>query len=104
MVKENPQKSHYVHPTGLAFALTGGLLYVICATFVALWPSGTISFFSKWFHGIDITEISASTQITLGNFAIGLAGVVVTAYLAGAFYAFAYNKCVAHCKKRGWIY
>ncbi len=104
MVKENVQRPHYVHPTGLAFALTGGLLYVICAAFVALWPRGTISFFSKWFHGINLTEIAATTQITVGNFMIGLAGVVITAYLTGAFYAWTYNKCVAHCIKRGWIY
>lgn len=94
---------HYVHPTGLAFGLTAGLVYALCAAFVALWPTKTLNFFNNWFHGIDLTKILVTPQITLGSFIIGLLEVIVAAYLVGAFYAWAYNKCVAHCKTRGWI-
>ena len=92
---------HYVHPTGLAFGLTGGLVYVLSSAFVALWPTQAINVLSNWVHGIYLTNVAP--QITLGSFIIGLIGVIVAAYLVGAFYAWAYNKCVTHCKKRGWI-
>ncbi len=94
---------HYVHPTGLAFALTAGLVYALCTAVVALWPTKTLNFFSNWFHGIDLSKISVAPQITIGSFIIGLIEVLIAAYAIGAFYAWAYNKCVAHCKKRNWI-
>ncbi len=94
---------HYVHPTGFAFGLTAGLAYALCAALVALWPAQTVNFFSNWFHGIDLTKIYAAPQITPGNFITGLIGVIIAAYLVGAFYAWVYNKCVGHCKKRNWI-
>lgn len=94
---------HHVHPTGLAFGLTAGLVYVLCAALVALWPAQTVNFFSNWFHGIDLTKIYVVPQITFGNFITGFIGAVIAAYLVGAFYAVVYNKCVAHCKQRGWM-
>ena len=94
---------HYVHPTGLAFGMTSGLLYILCSAVVAFWPNGTLNFFGKWFHGIDLTKISVTPQITAGSFITGLVSVIVVAYLVGAFYAWIYNKCVVHCKERRWI-
>lgn len=94
---------HYIHPTGLAFALTAGVVYVVCAILVALWPQQSISFFGSWFHGVDLTKIAVAPQITIVSFVVGLISVIIFAYLVGALYAWAYNTCTDHCKRWGWI-
>jgi len=96
-------KSHYVHPTGAALSVTSGIVYTVCAVFVKLWPSQSIRFFSDWFHGIDLTRIAVIPQITVGNFLRGLIEVLIFAYLAGALYAWLYQKCEEHCKRKKWI-
>ncbi len=94
---------HYAHPTGFALAITSGILYSLCALAVALWPAQTVGFFSSWFHGIDLMQIFVMPRLTFGVFLRGLISVVLGAYVAGALYGFVYNKCVAHCKRMGWI-
>ena len=94
---------HYIHPTGLAFGLTAGIIYSLCAAIVAVWPAQSVSFFSSWFHGIDLTKIAATPDITAGSFAVGLVSIILFAYITGAVYAWAYNACTYHCKKLGWI-
>jgi len=96
------EKSRYVHPTGFAFAITSGITYLVCALFIWLIPSQTMLFFGDWFHGIDLTKI-AGKAITMGAFFRGLISVLLAAYLVGALYAWAYNKCVDHCRRKGWI-
>ncbi len=96
-------KSHYVHPTGFALSITSGIVYVICAVMVGLWPIQTIRFFSDWFHGIDLTMIAKVPAITFGMFVRGLIEVMIFAYLAGALYAWLYQKCETHCKRMKWI-
>ncbi len=96
-------EKHYLHPTGLAAALTGAIIYTLCSLAVWLWPAQSISFFSRWFHGIDLTKIAVTPQITVSGFVLGLIGVIIVLYLVGLIYAWFYNKCVQHCKKRKWI-
>ncbi|GEM_PF-1294674 len=97
------QTVHYVHPTALASSLTFGFFYSVCAVLVKAAPVQTISFFNSWFHGIDLTLVMSTRALTLGNFIIGLISIMVITYGAGALYAFLYNKCVDHCKKKGWM-
>ena len=94
---------HYPHPTGLALAITSGIVYTICAIAIWLWREQTVRFLTTWFHGIDLTKIISDTPITLGVFFIGLIGVMLSAYIFGFIYAWLYNKCTEHCKKKGWI-
>lgn len=94
---------HYAHPTGVALAVTSGVVYIICVIAVTLWPAQAVQFFADWFHAIDLTKLFVIPQITLLKFLRGLIGIMLFAYLAGAVYAWAYNACVAHCKKRRWI-
>jgi len=101
--KTNYVTMHYVHPTGAALAVVTGALYLACAGLVALWPSTTVGFFAGWFHGIDITLIYSPRLEMLGVLR-GFVGIVISAYLAGALFAWSYNKCVDHCKKRGWAW
>ena len=95
-------EKHPVHPTGFAVAITSGIAYVICAAAVALWGTAVVEFFNSWVHGIDLTRIAISSFSWTGFFK-GLVGVVVFTYLAGALYAWVYNKCIVHCERKGWI-
>ncbi|MEK6809520.1 MAG: DUF5676 family membrane protein [Nanoarchaeota archaeon] len=94
---------HYAHPTGFALALTSGVVYSFCALAIRLWPEQTVRFFNDWFHGVDLSTIFTAKFLTFGVFLRGLVEIIIFAYLAGLLYAFIYNKCVAHCKKRSWI-
>lgn len=94
---------HEVHPTGLALGITAGIIYTICAAFVAFLPVQAIRFFSYWFHGIDLVRIATVPNITPGSFVLGLGGVVVFSYTVGVVYSLVYNACVAHCRRKGWI-
>lgn len=91
------------HPVGGALAVVAGIIYVVCAAAVKLWPTGTVQFFGDWFHGIDITKIAGVKALTFGAFVRGLLEVLIFAYLVGALYAWVYNRCVVHCKRKGWI-
>ena len=95
--------THYVHPTGLAFGITAGIVYSLCTLAVTLWSTQAVRLFSYWFHGIDLMQIAVTPQITFWNFLTGLFGVVIFAYLVGVLYAWIYTKCVDHCERRGWI-
>ena len=96
-------KSHYVHPTGAALSVTTGIIYAACAFAVKMWPMQAIKFFSDWFHGIDLTRIAVIPQITIGSFIRGLVEMMIFAYIAGALYAWLYQKCEEHCKRKKWI-
>lgn len=100
--RAEPMK-HSPHPTGFALGITAGVVYALCAAAVAHWPSGTIQFFNNWFHGMDITRLASEKTLTFGNFFGGLIGIVVFGYLVGLLYAWIYNRCLAHCKRWGWI-
>ncbi len=93
----------YRHPAGLAAGLTAGLVYVICAAAIALWPTQTMALFSTWFHGIDIASVAAPLQLTLGTFIVGLVSSMLFAYIVVFLFAWLYNLCYGHCKKRKWI-
>lgn len=96
-------KSHYVHPTGAALSVASGIIYAACAIYVKLWPMQAISFFNNWFHGIDLTQIAVIPEITAGSFIRGLISIMIFTYLAGALYAWLYQKCEEHCKRKKWI-
>ncbi|MDP2907610.1 MAG: DUF5676 family membrane protein [Nanoarchaeota archaeon] len=95
--------TRYAHPTGLALGVTSGIIYVVCAAAVKFWPAPTVSFFNNWFHGINFTPIFDPTRLTWAAFFKGLISVIIAAYLIGMLYVLLYNKCVEHCKRKGWI-
>jgi hypothetical protein len=78
-----------------AFALTGGLtaavLFIVCASAVAVAPEATTAFAGSLIHA-DLSGIMRS--LTWGNFILGL--VVWTGGTAGvfAFVAVGYNRLV----------
>src|SRR3989344_7889927 len=93
---------HYPHPTGFAFGLTVGIVYIVCGIFVKLLPNVALTFFNDWFHGIDLTPLFTQRSLTLLVFLRGFVEVVIAAYIFGFIFALIYNKCVDHCMKNGW--
>lgn len=78
---------------GAALAVTAGVVYVVCALAVALFPDGALAFFNTWAHGVDITLVKrpATKPLTAAEWVFGLVSVVVAAYLAGALYGWVRN-------------
>ncbi len=93
----------YQHPAGLAASLTAGLVYIVCAAAIAFWPAPTMSLFASWFHGIDLASVAAPLQLTVGTFFIGLISTMLFMYITLFIFAWLYNQCYDHCKKRKWI-
>lgn len=96
-------EKRYEHPSGLAAAITGTLLYILCSVIVIVWPTQSIQLLATWFHGIDLTKIAIEPQITIGSFLVGLLGVFIAMYILGFVYAWTYNLCTIHCKNKKWI-
>jgi hypothetical protein len=78
---------------GAALAVTVGIVYVVCALAVALFPDGTLAFFNTWLHGVDLTLVkrSATTPLTAGEWIYGFVSAVTASFLAGALYGWARN-------------
>ena len=78
---------------GAALAVTVGIIYVVCAVAVALFPDGTLAFFSTWAHGVDLTLVKrpATKPLTAGEWIYGFVSAVAAGYLAGALYGWARN-------------
>jgi len=76
----------------VAFSLAGvsGILYIICAVLVAIFPVGTVKVFRYLFHGIDILKIA--TTPTLANSILGFFEIIALALLVGWLFAWIYNR------------
>ena len=76
----------------VAFSLAGvsGILYIICAVLVAIFPVGTVKVFRYLFHGIDISKIA--TTPTLANSILGFFEIIALALLVGWLFAWIYNR------------
>ena len=79
--------------TGAALAVTVGMVYLVCAVAVALFPDGTLAFFNTWLHGLDLTLVKrpATKALTAGEWIYGFVSAVTASFLAGALYGWARN-------------
>jgi hypothetical protein len=79
--------------TGAALAVTVGMVYLVCAVAVALFPDGTLVFFNTWLHGVDLTLVKrpATKPLTAGEWIYGFVSAVAASFLAGALYGWARN-------------
>ena len=80
-----------VKKIALSLAIVSAILYIICALFIAVAPGFTINLFSNLFHGVDISQI-AKSSFSIGSTLIGLIEVIAYALIAGALFAWIYNK------------
>jgi len=79
--------------TGAALAVTVGMVYLVCAVAVALFPDGTLAFFNTWLHGLDLTLVQrpAGRPLAAAEWIFGFVSAVVAGYLAGALYGWLRN-------------
>ena len=76
---------------GLAFGLTGVLLYLGCIVLmVTVGRTGTITFFNSLLHGLDVTSI-VRMDVPWWEAVIGIVETFILAWLIGACVAGFYN-------------
>jgi len=96
-------KNLFVHPVGLALALTSAIVYVVCYVAVLVWPRQAMNVLNDWFHTVDFSQISVQPSFSALSFFRGLVEVAVFMYIVGVIFAVIYDMCVGHCKSLGWI-
>lgn len=80
-----------VNATGIALALTLGIISILCLVLVLIAPVFALNLFGSFMHGVDLSKIAITPTIggrTLLGFIVALAG----GYLIGVIFALIYNK------------
>lgn len=72
-----------------ATAISTGVIYIVCAAFVAILPGLSKLVMQSWFHGIDLEALW--TGAPRGNFVLGLVSVIIGTWLVGYLFAWLYN-------------
>ena len=77
----------------VAFSLAGtsGIIYIICAVLIAIFPTGAMKAFGFLFHGIDISKIS-NASVTFASTILGLIEIVALSIIVGYIFTIIYNK------------
>lgn len=79
---------------GLAFGLTGALLYMGCMILmVTVGHGGTVKFFNSLLHGLDVSSI-VRMDVPLWEAGIGIVETFILCWLIGACIAGFYNASV----------
>lgn len=76
--------------TANAVAVTTAIVYVVCRFLVGLFPEISMNVARSWFHGIDISKISA-WNLSTESFFLGIISATVFAWLIGYLFAKLYN-------------
>ncbi|MBO6515090.1 MAG: hypothetical protein JJ975_00885 [Bacteroidia bacterium] len=80
-----------VRKFGLAFGLTGALLYLGCsALMLTVGHDGTVKFFNSLLHGLDVSSIIRMT-VPWWELVIGIVEIFILSWLIGACIAAFYN-------------
>lgn len=74
----------------LSLSTVSGIVYILCAIFIAISPQAALSLSKDLFHGIDITQI-ARTTVTLGSTVAGFVEIIVLSLVIGWLFAVIYN-------------
>lgn len=74
----------------IASAVLTGIWYILCFVIVIAFGNSSLKFFNLFFHGIDLTSLTTTVNITNGL--IGLVISVIFAYVCGYVFALVYNK------------
>ncbi len=76
--------------TANAIAATTAIVYVVCRVLVGLFPEISMNVAKSWFHGIDISKISA-WNLSTESFILGIVSATIFAWLVGYLFAVLYN-------------
>ena len=89
-------EKHYcqINNQGFALAAAGvmGVIYIVCAIFVALWPNFALQLLGWLVHLVNVEKFAGDVVITFGGFLAGLAQVVIYAYAGAWLIAWLHNK------------
>src|SRR3989338_1776708 len=87
---------HYcqINKNGFALAAGGvmGVIYVVCAIFVTLWPDFSLQLFGWLVHLVNVDKFAGDVGVTVGSFIGGLVQAVVYTYLGALLFAWLHNK------------
>lgn len=79
---------------GLAFGLTGALLYLGCMILMlTVGHDGTVKFFNSILHGVDVSSI-VRIEVPIWEALIGIIEIFVLGWLVGACIAGFYNASI----------
>lgn len=70
-----------------ATAATVAVVYVVCALGVLLFPDISMTIARSWFHGIDISKLTLSTQTNPGSLVFGFLTATGGGWLLGYIFA-----------------
>ena len=75
-----------------AFSLAGtfGVIYILCAILIAIFPAGMVKAFGFLFHGIDISRI-AEESLPFIDTILGLIEIIALSLIVGYIFAKIYN-------------
>lgn len=73
-----------------ALAAATGLVSLLCAFSIILFPEFSLSIAQSWFHGLDLSKISGS-KVTVESLIIGLVTMTTGAWAVGYVFAEVYN-------------
>ncbi|MEK7078262.1 MAG: DUF5676 family membrane protein [Patescibacteria group bacterium] len=77
-----------------AAALTVGILYIVCAIFVALWPDFAMQLLGQVAHIVNVDKFAGDVAITASGVIAGLVEVMIYAYVSSWIFAGLYNRFV----------
>lgn len=73
--------------TGVAFALTVGILYLACLLLMLVAPGVVLGIFSTWVHGLNLEPLTTNPPpLSLARAALGLVLISGYAFIAGTLY------------------
>lgn len=75
----------------LSLAITGGVIFIICAVLVSIFPVGAIKVFNTWMHGLDLTPIISTKPISVTDIVIGLVSIMIVSAVVGVIFTAIYN-------------
>ena len=79
---------------GLAFGLTGTLLYIGCILLmITVGHNGTVQFFNSLLHGLDVTSV-VRMDVPIWEAGIGIVETFILGWLVGACIAAFYNATI----------
>jgi hypothetical protein len=76
--------------TANAAAATTAIVYIICRLAVGIAPKLTMNIAKSWFHGIDISKISA-WNMSAESFVLGIITATFGAWFVGYVFAHLFN-------------
>jgi hypothetical protein len=90
-IKQETMNRIDVKKLGMAFGLTGAVLYLGCILLMlTVGHGGTVKFFNSILHGLDVSSI-VRMNVPLWEAAIGIVITFILSWLVGACIAAMYN-------------